>query len=99
MNNNDENKPENFENKNDPLSPNQRSDEKPSFEDAYKALEAIALEVAVADQQIIDLIRKKLHEENVRFNSSVIHNVGTILGKFNHSPSLELLEECLKCFE
>lgn len=71
----------------------------PSTEDAFKFLDAIISENKIADQQIIDLIRKKLHQENVQFNSSVITSVCTILEKFYNTPSLELLEECLQCFQ
>lgn len=76
----------------------QQSAGRPSFEDACKFWEAAALEVAVADQRILDLICKKLSEENAQFRSSVIDDACRILGKFNRSPSLELLQEALKCF-
>lgn len=69
-----------------------------SFEDACKFWEAAALEVAVADQRILDLICKKLSEENAQFRSRVIDDACRILGKFNRSPSLELLQEALRCF-
>lgn len=69
-----------------------------SFEDACKCLEAVALEVAVADQQILDLICKKLSGENAQFKSPVIDDACKILGKLNRSPSLELLQEALRCF-
>ena len=71
---------------------------RPSFEDACKCLEAVALEVAVADQRILDLICKKLSEENAQFRSPVIDEACRILGKLNRSPSLELLQEALRCF-
>jgi len=71
---------------------------RPSLEDACKFYEAVALEVAAADQQILGLVCKKLSEENIRFRSPVIDDVCRILGKLNRSPSLELLQEALTCF-
>lgn len=76
----------------------QQSAGRPSFEDACKFWEAAALEVAVADQQILDLICRKLSEENAQFKSRVIDDVCRILGKLNRSPSLELLQEAVRCF-
>lgn len=84
---------------NDDASPSrQQSAGRPSFEDACKCLEAVALEVAVADQRILDLICKKLSEENAQLRSPVIDEACRILRKFNRSPSLELLQEALRCF-
>ena len=71
---------------------------RPPFEDACKFYEAVALEVTVADQRILDLICKKLSEENAQLRSPVIDEACRILGKFNRSPSLELLQEAVRCF-
>ena len=76
----------------------QQSAGRPSFEDACKFFEAVALEVTVADQRILDLNCKKLSEENAQLRSPVIDEACRILGRFNRSPSLELLQEALKCF-
>ena len=71
---------------------------RPSFEDTCKFLETVISEVAVADRQILDLICKKLAEENAQVSSRVIDDACRILGKLNRSPSLELLQEAVRCF-
>lgn len=94
MDNNEKIGWENLENKSDsPLS----EDEKKAFEERRRFLDAVLLEVEVANRQIIDLICQKLSEENTRFNSVRIDNICKILSKLNNLPPVELLQECLKC--